>query len=304
MKKLIALAMACALGATPAMAAEWADGLSAAKPLPGVREINLSERMGYLYEFPQEKLPASTFCDVLEIYLPREDVMLGTGHGHLYDGEGVEIVDIDFANPDMVELRAQEESELEAKRWGSGVCITMHLPVSLEIGKSYYVLLDLDCFLTADGKISNEAVTDPGRWAPVLNGDFGVNRLYYAAAPAPLTEEELAALEAEAAEATPEPTLAPGVEPTATPEPGADVTTAVQVPGVGDIIHFDLLLGGDAKIAVVYSGNDSAHFDEIEYTQSGTVTGTVTKDELEWGVVFLNEEGEQVGYVDCKRNRQ
>ena len=303
MKKLFALVLICALCATAALAAEWPEGLSAAKPLNGVPEIDLSEKMGYLYEYPQAKLPAANFCDVLEIYLPREDIVLGQGHAHLYDAGG-EILDIDCANPDMVDLRKQEEAELEAMRWGSGVCITIHLPVSLEIGKGYYVLLDPDCFLTADGKISNVAIADPTHWVPVVTGDFGVNRLYYVAPPAPPTEEELAALAAEAAEATPEPTLDPEAEPTATPEPtpepGADATGAKLNPEVGDIIHFDLLLGGDAKIAVVYSGNGSAKFDQIEYAESGVVTGTVTKEDLQWGVVFLNADGEQVEYVPCR----
>ena len=68
-------------------------------------------------------------------------------------------------------------------------------------------------------------------------------------------------------------------------------------PVVGDMIHFDLLLGGDAKTAVVFSENDSVFFEKIDYTESGHVTGTVTKDALDWGVVFLDEKDEALQVI-------
>ena len=137
MKRLLAVVLVWLLCATSAFAAEWAEGLGPEQPLPGVPKIDLSKEMGYDYTYPSAKLKVKYFCNVLEIYLPREDIELGEGHAHLYDSTDTEIVDIDFANPDQVELRVQQENELVAKKWGSGVCIEMHLPVSLKFTESY-----------------------------------------------------------------------------------------------------------------------------------------------------------------------
>ena len=66
-----------------------------------------------------------------------------------------------------------------------------------------------------------------------------------------------------------------------------------------------MVLGGDAKTAVVFSENDSVFFEQLDYTESCPVTGTVTKDELDWGVVFLDETDEVLQVIKpnwgCKR---
>lgn len=290
MKRLFAAILVCLLCVTTAYAAEWGEGLGPGQPLPGVPKLDLTKEMGYDYTYPSKKLNAVYFCDVLEIYMPREDVELGDGHAHLYNGEGEEIADIDFANPDQVELRVQEESELEAKHWGSGVCIEMHLPVSLKFDESYYVLTDLNCYTANNGKVSNYDLVNPDQWQPVLTGDFGISGLYYTAAPAQPEETEDAEA-GEEAEETAEPTAAPEEEGAVEPK---------DRPEVGDIIHFDLVMGGDAKTAVVFSENDSAYFEDMEFTESATVTGTVTKPNLDWGVIFLDANDEAV--LDAKGN--
>ena len=280
MKRLFAVILVCLLCATAAYAAEWGEGLGPEHPMPGVPAIELDKEMGYSYYIPSEKLGIDYFCDVLEIYLPREDITLGEGHAHLYNADG-EVADIDFANPDQVELRVQEESELEAKRWGSGVCIEMHLPVSLKFGENYYVQMDQTCFYGANGAVPNYGLESNDQWKPTLTGDFGIGGLYYAVTPEPEESEE--AEEAEEAEAE------------ATAEPEEEVPAEITMkPGIGDTIHFDLVLGGDAKTAVVFSENDSVYFEELEFTESTTVTGTITKDNLDWGVVFLDENDETV----------
>ena len=55
---------------------------------------------------------------------------------------------------------------------------------------------------------------------------------------------------------------------------------------------FDLLLGGPAVTAVLYSENGSVQFPTMEYKESGEVTGTIIGDELSWGLVFLNDAGD------------
>lgn len=297
MKKLLAMILVCLLCATGAFAAEWAEGLGPEQPLPGVPKIDLSKEMGYDYTYPSAKLKVKYFCNVLEIYLPREDIELGEGHAHLYDSTDTEIVDIDFANPDQVELRVQQESELVAKKWGSGVCIEMHLPVSLKFNESYYVLMDLNCFTAGENHVSNYDLTEKTQWTPVLEGDFGIESLFYFTPPAP--PEEAEGEEAEAAEEAPE-AAAEGnpFEKSMVAEEEAPVEEELGEPKynpvTGDKIHFDLVLGGDAKTAVIFSENDSVFVQQQDYTESSPVTLTVTKDDLDWGVVFLNDKDEVI----------
>lgn len=297
MKKLLAVVLVCLLCATSALAAEWAEGLGPDQPLPGVPKIDLSKEMGYDYTYPSAKLKVKYFCNVLEIYLPREDIELGEGHAHLYDSTDTEIVDIDFANPDQVELRVQQENELVAKKWGSGVCIEMHLPVSLKFNESYYVLMDLNCFTAGENHVSNYDLTEKTQWTPVLESDFGIEGLFYFTPPAPPEEEE--GEEAEEVEEAPEETVEENpFEKSMAPEEEAPVEEELGEPKynpvTGDKIHFDLVLGGDAKTAVIFSENDSVLVSQQDYTESSPVTLTITKDDLDWGVVFLNDKDEVI----------
>ncbi|MBQ3477574.1 MAG: hypothetical protein IJH25_05315 [Clostridia bacterium] len=296
MKRLLALVLVCLLCATSALAAEWAEGLGPDQPLPGVPKIDLSKEMGYDYTYPSAKLKVKYFCNVLEIYLPREDIELGEGHAHLYDSTDTEIADIDFANPDQVELRVQQENELVAKKWGSGVCIEMHLPVSLKFNESYYVLMDLNCFTAGENHVSNYDLTEKTQWTPVLESDFGIEGLFYFTPPAPPEEEESEAVEEapeEAVEANPFERSMVTEETEAAPVE-EELGEPKYNPVTGDKIHFDLVLGGDAKTAVIFSENDSVLVSQQDYTESSPVTLTITKDDLDWGVVFLIEKDEVI----------
>ena len=58
-----------------------------------------------------------------------------------------------------------------------------------------------------------------------------------------------------------------------------------------------MVLGGDAKYAVMNSENGSVFFDTLEFSESGHVTGTITGDDMNWGVVFLDENGAVLDYI-------
>lgn len=72
---------------------------------------------------------------------------------------------------------------------------------------------------------------------------------------------------------------------------------AVTAPAAGDTIRFDLTLGGDAAKAAIYSPDASVAFDLNAYEESGEVIGQVVGDAPSWGVVFLDADGAQVGFV-------
>ncbi len=282
MKKLVALILVCLLCmATTAFAAEWAEGLSPAKPSNLKPAVDLNTTVGYWLPFPRSGLPAERYCDVLELYMPNPDVALGEGTATLWNADG-EVAKVDFADPDQVEMRDLEEEELEIMHWGSGVCIEMHLPVSLAFGETYYVTMDEGTITSNGGKTKSMQIPytdqlplEEQYWTPSVTGDFGVGGLYYSAAPAEPTDEEEEAAEP-AEEAPAEPKLKPAK---------------------GDVVNFDVVLGGDAKTAIMYSENNSVYFETLEYTENSHVTGTVTEDDVRWGVVFVDEAGQPVDYL-------
>lgn len=355
MKRLIALVLTglMVLGGC-CFAAEWPAGRSAAQPYSSSVEVNLSETMGHIMLFPRIKLPATRFCDVLGMYLPREDLALGEGFAHLYEkveGEDkpVEVCTVDFSNPDNVKLRDLSEKELNDLIWGGGKCVEMHLSKSLEFGDrehSYFVLMDEGCFTAMDGKIKSIQITSDEAWIPVISGDYGVSGAYYIDGELPSEEDEA---EAEApeeeedediienigindvviepeedeeeadeegekkddakAKATdtpePEPTEIPVVEETEAPEDEEPAPIGpedyVVKPDVGDRLYFDLVLGGDAKLAVLYSDNGSVQFDEFEFTESTPVEGIVVGDDVQWGVAFYDANNYIFDTVDVGR---
>lgn len=361
MKRLIALVLAClmALGGA-CLAAEWPQGRSAAQPYSQLPEVNLSETIGYIMLFPRAKLPASRFCNVLAMFLPREDLELGEGMVHLYEKvegeeEPVEVCSVDFTDKDSVQIRAMNESELRDLMWGGGRVVEMKLSKSLEFGgensHNYYVLMDPGCFTAQGGKLGSLQISGDEAWVPVIGGDYGVSGLYYIDAepvdPEAEDQEEEEDLEnlpgitdvvvepeEEAAEEgdkdagddkddkdkkdagddkdtgdkkdkkdekddkdDKDDKDAAAKDDGETGEDGEEVTEEetpidpsqyVIKPDVGDKVFFDLVIGGDAVLAVLYSDNGSVEFDAIEYTQSGPVRGTVIGEDVQWGVAFYD----------------
>ena len=272
---LTAMLLALALLSGTALAAQWPEGRSPSKPYSNKPEVDLNEKMGYIILYPRDRnrMAAYEYCNTLEIYLPREDIEIGTGALRLYQlpqggGAAVEAASVAFGS-DATRVRPLSEEELQGLMWGSGVCIEITLPVSLEFGGSYYVTMEEGCFTANHGAVVSPAITNPEAWVPVLTGDYGVSGLRYSAPPAEDGQE-------------------------------APAEGYKAVPEKGDIIRFDVVLGGEAAAAVIYSVNDSVYFENIEYEQSGAVQGVVTGDDLKWGVVFLNAAGEVLDAIDLE----
>ena len=282
LKKLTAmLLLAMLLVGAAGLAAEWPDGRSPAQPYENVPKVDLNKTMGYIVLYPRAKIPAEYFCDMLEIYFPRQDIALGTGSIRLMAVEGEterEEAAVDVTDGVSVKVEPMDEKSLKTLAWGEGVRVKIKLPVSLRFDQAYNVYMDEGCLLAADGKIKSLPIDIPHAWEPVLKGDFGVGGLRYTAPPQNAEAED-------------------GEEA----EPQADAPYKV-VPSNGDIITFDLVMGGDAKFAVIYSDNGSVEFPVQEYSESGTVTGRVIYDSLDWGVVFLNEGGEVLQAVNLSGN--
>ena len=83
MKKLIALILVCLVCLTTAYAAEWSEGVSPEQPMHNLKKVDFKQTLGYFLMWPKQDFPALRFCDVLEMYLPRNDLELGVGHTYI-----------------------------------------------------------------------------------------------------------------------------------------------------------------------------------------------------------------------------
>ncbi len=357
-KKVLITAIALSMAVMPVQAAEWKEGLGPEKPYSGVPEIDLNENMGYVMTYPRDKMPAEHFCDALEMYLPREDIVRGSGEVSISDENGV-IYTGHFENPDEVDIRPLTETEMEGLMWGSGTCVSIKLPVSLDFGKTYQVNMDEGAFTAANGAVTNLPIKGEGNWTPVLTGDFGIANLSYRRAVEEeadgqtedgTAEEEtngvseaveintggaaatdssssgstgsdaadmFASLNAVSNSGSSDTAAAGTAAPNTTAAPAGDDAAASDSadeaeseadsygeptlkPLKDDKLVFDLVVGGDVVKAVPYSENGSVLFDSLEYSASQTVVADIIGNEVEWGIVFLNADGDVLDVLQAK----
>ena len=260
MKRILVLVLvAMMLCASMAQAAEWTNGRSPSQPYEGQPPVNLDEEFGYLMFYPNKGMAAQNSCQKLFIYLPREDVKAGSATFYLVSlDDNKEIWRTAMDNTDAVTMRPITEPELAGLLWGGGVCFEILLPKTLELGKTYFVNMERGCVVTTNG-IDSPEVGGTDAWKFTVEGDWGVNNMEY---------------------------IHTAV--------GAEEGETVAHPQVGDEIRFELVLGGEATMAVLYGYGDSVDFLTTMYQESTTVTGTVAAASPSWGVMFLNASGEEL----------
>lgn len=264
MRKIIAAAWAAALilCASAAWAAEWREGLHPGQPYATLPAVDLTQEIGYMMFYPNEGMPATAVCRTLYIYLPREDVLAGEGTLRLSAVEDGPVLDVAMNDETLVRHRAMTEDELDAWLWGSGSCFEIQLPRALEWGKTYYATMAKACVTTEAG-IDSPAISGQYSWRFALAGEYAVSGLEYRRP------------------------LADGAYET--------VLTPAQP---GDEITFDLVLGGEAASATLYSRGASVDFPTVHTERSMQVTGVVTADAPAWGVMFFDAQGEMLDQLE------
>lgn len=256
MKRMIAWMLALLMmGVSAAQAAEWPEGLSPAKPYSNEPEIDLNEKLGYMIFDPDVSLPVEHACQRLYIYLPREDVKAGEGTFYLLTEEDGEIWSTAMTNADAIIQRAISEQELDGLLWGGGTCFEILLPRTLELGKTYFVNMTRSCIVTEAGQ-ENAQIGGADSWRFTVEGDYGVSGMTYRRAQGNGKYEE-----------------------------------QILHPQPGDEIRFDLVLGGEAVMASLYQYGESVDFTVTAYTASGEIVGEVKSDSPDWGVAFLDAQG-------------
>ena len=122
-----------------------------------------------------------------------------------------------------------------------------------------------------------------------LEGDYGVSGMEYRRALGGAAQ----ATEMIVEEASPDESGEPAA-------PEVEYQTGITKPQAGDNIRFDLTLGGDAAMAVLYCYYSSVDFQMTYFEESCEVTGTVLTDNPFWGVMFLDAQGNELRRVEFR----
>ena len=184
------------------------------------------------------------------------DVKAGKGRLFFCSEENGEELRFSFNDEQYVTMRDMTEDELTSLLWGEGTCFEITLPVSLKLGAKYFVNMERNA-ITA-GKVTNNVVGGTDSWAFTVEGEYGAENLQYRRQG---KKEEY--------------------ETVLTPKPGDEVV-------------FDITLSGEAKMAAVYCWDDTMAFESATIKESGTVVAHVLKENPQWGIVFMDEKGNEL----------
>lgn len=261
MKKLIGICLAVALlYAVPALAAQWPEGCSPAKPYAGVPEADFTKTIGYMLTYPKDGVEIAGGCRKLRIMLPRTDVKAGQGSVTLTCVDDGKAWTIGFDDAGYITQRDMDEAELNSLMWGSGTCFEITLPVSLGKNRHYTVAMEADCIISNDNAVSNAARTGE-QWDFTTDDAYGIWDMEY------VREKADGSYEGE-----------------------------IISPVAGDEIRMNVALGGGIEKAVLQALSD-VEFDVMEITQSGEASGRVTGPNASWRAIFYDSNGQIVDAV-------
>lgn len=262
MKKLMAICLILMLCVASASAAEWPEGYSPAKPYHDSPEVDLTTKIGYMMFYPNAQMGVAGGGRVLLIYLPREDVVAGSGKLHVRTEDRGEEWSVALNDTEYVTQRPMLEQEMINLMWGSGTCFEIILPTSLRLGTTYYIDMDTRC-IEAGEKIANPAVKGDAQngWKFTTDDDIGINEMTYRRQKADGSYE------------------------------------TVLKPMAGDEIRFDLIINEEVAMAVIYV-ESNASFEVSNFTENCEVIGTVTGEDPVWSVLFLDAAGNTLAWVE------
>lgn len=277
MKRLIAILMMLMMLTASASAAEWAEGLSPEYPSTELPEpFDFSKTIGLTVRHPNWKDGAPAGGKVLRVYLPRMDVEAGTGSLILRSASKGEEWRAAFNDTEYVIRRELTEEELDGLLWGEGIVFEITLPVSLRLGETYYVDLEERCLIDRARGMANPKTNGEISWYFETTDDYGVSEVQYRS----LVDDDY------------------------------EVNMGTNVKA-GEELKFDLLIGGEAKSALVMSefvarGEGEAaeamiSFEQFLFTESCEVVGEVLVDNPAWYVYFYSTEvpeGEPIANIE------
>jgi hypothetical protein len=155
--------------------ATWSNGQSPQQPYKGVPPVDLTKKLGYMVLDPLNNENVDPAVNVLNIYLPRDDVKAGAGTLKLYEaGVREPIQEISFADGARVIVSPIGAEALAWLYWESGTQFTVTLDNSLDADKTYTASLGANSIVAPDYGIGNTALDGAKGWTFTTHIDAGV----------------------------------------------------------------------------------------------------------------------------------
>ncbi len=153
----------------------WNNGQSPSQPYKGVPPVDLTQKLGYMVFTPLNNDNADDVLTSLTIYLPREDVKAGEGALSVYEKDGKAPLEVvSFSDAARVSVAPIDQETLNWLYWESGVAFTVRIANALDADKGYYVSMEENCIVSADGAVGNIALDGKKGWAFTTNAEAGV----------------------------------------------------------------------------------------------------------------------------------
>ena len=175
---MLAVLLALMFAGTQALAesaALWSNGQSPSQPYKGVPPVDLTQKLGYMVFAPLSNDNVDAVLTSLTIYLPREDVKAGEGALSIYEKDGKAPLEVvAFSDVARVSAAPIDQETLDWLYWESGVAFTVCIANALDADRGYYVSMEENCIVSADGAVGNIALDGKKGWAFTTNAEAGV----------------------------------------------------------------------------------------------------------------------------------
>lgn len=273
MRKCIVLFLALILICSTAYAAGWSQGLGPEKPYTGTPKIDLTENIGYMMLHPVNGSTVTPGHDTLRIFMPREDVVTGTGMLQLYTDGVKEPAEIEINEETMI-ARPMTEEELDALLWGCGTVFEIALEKPLEANLSFSVRLTEGCIIAMDFDTPSPAFEKSDIWSFNTMTDNIVEKLTY--------------YRAEEAE----------VQVGQAPQEAKETEIPAEAVQAGDLARISIVMAEDAAAAAICCNSGEVLPVQYSFTESG-VTDVLfpAAGEVQWGVIFMDANGKVLNSV-------
>lgn len=256
MKRIFIICFVMIMLCTTASAAVWQEGRGPEKPYSRVPEVDFNKTVGYMIMTPVKGSTVIPGTDILQIFMPRDDVQAHEGTLTLYNKTTKAKAEIGFAS-EAVTARPMTEEELESLLWGCGTVFEIKLEKGLEPNCEYYVELSEGCIKSPDYEPVSQEYVGKDNWVFNTKTDNVVKNLKY------YHEQD-----------------------------GREKTVNATNVKTGDKAKFSVVISGDAVMAAVYYTTGAIEPGDYWFSESGDSYVVFPQSgEVSWGVVFMNAEG-------------
>ena len=260
---LVLMMLITAAAETAVNTGNWAEGLSPQKPYTGSPEVDFNENIGYMLLMPVNESNILPGKNILQIYMPRNDVEIGSGLVSLYSEEDGLVEEI-WTDSGKITGRDMTAEELEALIWGEGFVFEIAIEKPLEANRNYYVQMTEDVIVAPLYDNGTPAIENNTAWKFTTNHADYVDTIIFSR-------------EAE----------------------GETAVIAEEQLCTGDSAQVSIVIGEENVSAAIYCKNGLIVPDTTYMVESGIINiDFPANGEINWGVVFMDAEGNTIYSMD------